>query len=219
MTISSEIETASNILSGLAHGARRVGTAGYRLGARATARRPNHSKQKTLTVVRSSGISTYGMTAGTIASYNDPNLATVQYTDLTSSYDRFKINWVEAYVSSSYDPGQSGVTNNSQITVWLACDPGGHYTAPTSLQVGAFDNHKVFTLAAGRTYRYRFTPKPVNSLASGSFASSSDWLFSSASGAGVPHQRLLIAAQTSNASDVQSITIVYRYSITFKGVY
>jgi hypothetical protein len=134
-------------------------------------------------------------------------------------YDLYKIVRVDCLISPAYDPGQSGVTNNSIIQLYLACDPAGHYTTPTTLQVGAFGNHRTFDLVAGKTYRYSCKPKPVNSLASGSFATSSDWLLCTTAGAAVPHLRLLIAATTFNAADVQAINIIYRYHILVKGAY
>lgn len=219
MTLTDTIRTAIAVADATSRGARGMATRARRAYARSRAVPRSIPTVKTLTVVRSTTPVLYSFSAGGITTYNDPALQNIQYSDLTSAYDRFRINWVEAYITPQYDPGQSGVTNNAIMTLYLACDPGGHYTAPTELQVGAFDNHRVFHLAAGKTYRYRFQPKPVNALAAGSFASSTDWLFSSASGAGVLHQRLLISATAANASDTLGIVITYRFNVTFKGVY
>jgi hypothetical protein len=134
-------------------------------------------------------------------------------------FDQYKILKIEAHICPAYDPGQSGVTNNSIIQLYVACDPAGHYTTPTTLQVGAFENHKVFNLVAGKTHVYTFRPKPVNTLAGGNFANSNDWLLCTTAGAAVAHQRLLIAATTLNAADVQSVNIVYKYYINVRGAY
>lgn len=205
--------------SGAGRLTRRAFTGARNMRGRMTARTPRTGQAKSLVITRSSIPYLYSLTAGALNTVVDPALSYIQYSDLTGVYDRFKILSVEALITPNYDPGQSGVTNNSIIALYLACDPGQHYTTPTVLQTGAFDNHKVFQLVAGKTYRYRFTPKAANALAAGNLASTEDWLFSSASGAGVGHSRLCISAVSQNASDVLGFTIVYRMKVAFRGVY
>jgi hypothetical protein len=200
-------------------GARRVAILGARSVRRLGNRTPSVGATKTLTVTRSTQPFYASLTAGALSLVKDIALTDFQYTDLTGVYDRYRVNWVEVYITPSYDPGQSGVTNNGQIALYLACDPGVHYSAPTPANIGSFDNHIVKYLTAGRTVTYRYYPKPTNTLSGGNFASSTDWLYTSSTGPGVVHPRLLLAAVSPNVSDVLGIQIVYKINVTLKGVY
>jgi hypothetical protein len=188
-----------------------------RLGNRRPPR--NIPNDRTMTIVRSTAQGVFTLVTGALSSFVDFNLGLGFTTDLVGQWDQYRVNWVEFIFTPEYDPGQSGVTNNAVITVYTANDPAGHYTAPNASQIGAFTNHKVTSLVATKVGRYRFKPKPVNTLAGGNFANSNDWLQCTASGVAVAHQRLLIAATTQVAADVLSFTGYYRYSVTLKGVY
>jgi hypothetical protein len=175
-------------------------------------------KSRTITITRSTAPSNVALVAGDYSGYLDITLSSVQTSDLVLMWDQFKILSVTAHVTPVVDPGNSGVTNNSNIIAYLACDPQGKYTAPTTTQIGAFENRKIQTLVAGRELRFTYQPRAVNALATGSFASTTDWIFCNASGIAVPHQRLLINYQATNAADVQTVQIWLEYKIALKGI-
>ncbi len=117
-----------------------------------------------------------------------------------------------------FDPGQSGVTNNANVWVAAACDPTGQLTTPTFTQVTAFGNHTVQPLVAGRTFRYRFSPKAANTLAGGNVAvNSTDWIYCNAAGVAVPHLKLLYNITSNLNTNVTVFEYVMRVNFTVKG--
>jgi hypothetical protein len=177
-------------------------------------RRTRDSAQMVLT--RSAQPVTVSLVAGAYSGIVSPTLGLVQTSDLIAMYDQYKIIGVKVTMIPLYDPGQSGITNNTDIWVSMSCDPTAQVTAPTWLQVTAFENARSGPLVAGKPFTYTFRPRAINTLAAGSFAvNNSDWLILSgpAAGTSVPHERLLINLTSNLAANVTSFT--YKLDITF----
>ncbi len=186
---------------------------------RAAATKRNASSKSTLTLTRNTALTLYTLTAGSLSSKSDNSLSQFPFTDLLSVYDQYKINWLEIVLFATYDQGQSGVTNNGNIVVGLANDPGGHITAPTLQDISQYGNSLIEPLVAGKVIKYRWTPKPVNNLAAGAYAASNDWLSTATGGDTVPHFRLLYCFQsTVAAATTAGVSGYVRANVTFKGV-
>lgn len=176
---------------------------------------------RSLTITRTGGLNTITLVAGTASGHIDYSLNAVQVSDLLDAFDAFRINWVEFVLYPQVDPGQSGVVNNTQATVYLANEPSGQLTTPTTLQVGSFSNAKVQSLTATTpVIRYRFKPVATNTLAGGSIGlSGSDWIVTNATGAAVAHKRLLYNIDTNNATSTQKYTYYPVINFTVRGLY
>ncbi len=202
-------------LIGLASNAGRIGYSATRRATRALRRPRNPTRTQRMpssTFTRSTNPVSVPLTAGEYSAVISPTLSMFQTTDVIGMFDQYKINWVEITVMPSFDPGQSGVTNNSQVFVAAACDPTGQTTGtPTISQITSFSGSKLQPLTAGSVFKYRFVPRAVNSLAAGAYAvNAADWLILSTNGATVPHQSLLLDIKTSNTLSV----VKYDYVLT-----
>lgn len=192
--------------------AKQAGRAARRVGR--NARRTGSSPQLTLT--RTTAPFSITLVAGEASGLNDATLNAVQTSDLIAMYDQYKINYVDAYFMIRADPGNSGVVNSTNLWITTACDPVGNYTAPTWTQVSSFQNSQTGTLQSDRVYRYRYSPRAVNSLAAGSFAvNTSDWIFLNSTGVTVPHQRLYWDIKSTNTSNtgVVECSLAYNFSV------
>jgi hypothetical protein len=201
-------------------GARTTSNIGRQV-ARASKRRSNPRRTRSnqsITMTRVTAPASFALTAGESSGSSDITLSSVQTSDLIAMYDQFKINWVDFEVIPRFDPAQSGVTNNTNLFIAAACDPIGQLTTPTFVQVTAFANAKVGVLMAGKNFRYRFRPKPVNALAAGNVAvNQSDWLFLSTPGIAVAHLRLLYDAKSGLTTDTNSYDYVFHINFSVKG--
>jgi hypothetical protein len=177
-------------------------------------------RARTISVTRNSVLANYTLTAGSSSGKSDLLLSSFPFTDLLGTFDRYRVNWAEFVVFPTYDAGQSGVTNNANILVALANDPGGHLTAPTMQDISQFDNCKIEPMVSGKVIRYRWSPKPTNALSAGNLASSNDWLYTGTGGDAIPHLRLLYNFQSNAAAATTAGVSGYvRINVTFKGLY
>ncbi len=164
--------------------------------------------------IRTSSFGVATLVAGEASGYVDPTLNQVQTSDLIGMFDMYRIRQVRFRLIPAADPGQSGVVNNGDAWVAVACDPIGQYTAPTWTQVTAFENSKVLPLLTGKELTYVFRPKAINALSAGNLAvNQSDWLILNASGAAIPHQRLYYDIKSSIGSSTASYTFVLEFDI------
>lgn len=168
--------------------------------------------------VRVSGTAAVSLLAGSYSGHFDFSLASVQWADIVAMYDQYKIDKVEFHLIPVYDPGQSGIANNTDVVVYAACEPSGELTTPTPLQVGAFSNCKVQPLLAGKEFIYTFKPKALNNLTGGNFALSNDWLICSNQGVTVPHKRLLLHIASNNLSSTQAYQFYSKIYFSTKNV-
>lgn len=174
-------------------------------------------RRATLTMTRTTAPFSISLVAGVGSGVYAPTLGACQTSDLIAMYDEYKINWMEFILIPRYDPGQSGVTNNSDVFVVAACDVTGALSAPTFTQLSAFDNSKVAPLQAGKSFRYRFVPRAINTLASGNYAvNQSDWIILNASGVNVPHNQLGFVIQTPLATNVLAYDYIVRINFSVK---
>jgi hypothetical protein len=132
-------------------------------------------------------------------------------------YDEYKINWVKVHVFPVVSPSNSGVVNNPQAVVSLACDVTGQIVAPTVAQIGAFDNYKAHMLGSGAEMVYTFSPKAINALQAGNLAiNRNDWIILSAAGIAVAHQSLLMNIKTTLAAAVVSFSYYTEINFSVK---
>jgi hypothetical protein len=216
------MEKAITALASLAMAGGKAAYTGSRLAVTAArrrgSRRPTNRRRRSTVINRFSSQGTFSLVAGAYSGFVDPTLSLVQTTDLIAMYDAYRVNWVEIELSPGYDPAQSGVTNNSILNVWMACDEAAHYTAPTILQTGAFENAKHKVMVAGSTFKYRFYPKPVNVLAAGNYGVEEGFLTLSAGSIGATHQRLYINVITAAASTIP-VEYTLKFNVTLRGAY
>lgn len=197
-TLINALSAASYAGKGAYSLAKQAGRAARR--ARSGTGRPTRSRPLTLT--RTSLPLPIVQTAGEANGAVTITLNQVQTTDLIGMYDEFKINWVKFRVQPRVDPGQSGITNNTQNWVAAACDVTGQISSPNFTTVTALDNHKVSQLTQ-REFIYTFTPRAINALQAGNLAiNRNDWLILSTAGAAVAHQSLLYNIKSLNTSAV-----------------
>lgn len=224
--MNNKMTTLERTIVGLAQ----LGAAGAR-GGMSLARQANRAAKRagrnvtrtrnygTLTITRAVAPNTFTLVAGEAAGNLAPVLSWAQTSDLTAMYDQYKLVKVRIRLIPRYDPAQSGVTNNSDVWVAMACDPTGQVTAPTWAQVAAFSNAKVAPLVAGREFSYTFKPKATNSLSAGNYAvNESDWIILSAGGINVPHNNLIYDIKSGNSSAVTAYDYVLEYTIVVRSV-
>lgn len=171
----------------------------------------------TVTMTRTTAPATITLVAGEAAGSMQQALTSVQYTDLVGMYDQYRINWAKIRIIPRYDPGQSGVTNNTDVWIAAGSDVTNQVTTPTFLQVTAFDNSKVAPLLAGKEFQYTFYPKAMNALISSQFAvNSTDWLILSTGGAGTLHSNLIYNIKSGNAASVSTYDYVVEINFSVK---
>jgi len=146
----------------------------------------------------------------------DIGLGLVQIADVQAMYDMYKVDRVTLHLQPRYDPGQSGVTNNTNVWVIAACDPTNQLVPPTWAQIGAFDGAKLGSLGSGKTFSYSFSPKATNALASGNVAAATDWIYLSAAGYNIAHHNLMLGIQSGNTSDVLQFDYVWEITFSVK---
>jgi hypothetical protein len=211
-------------LTGLLAASAMAGKGGVSM-ARQAARQVRRARQGTgrlrshppITFTRTSAVQTIGLVAGEASGSATPALSQVQTSDLIGMYDEYKINWVKFRLIPRYDSGQSGVTNNTNVWVAAASDVTGQVTAPTFVQVTAFDNHKVGSLVSGTEYTYTFSPKAVNALAAGNLAvNRNDWIVLSAAGVAVAHQNLIYNIKSLNAGNILNFDFIFEVNFSVK---
>jgi hypothetical protein len=176
-------------------------------------------KASTRNFTRTTAISTVTLVAGTYSGFVDFRLNMVQVADIYAMYDVYRINSVTLHLVPAYDPGQSGITNNANTFVYAANEPSGQLTTPTALQIGAFDNRKVSPLIAGREFVYTFAPKASNTVAAGSYAVQTGWLYCDAAGGAIPHQRLLLFVTAPVAASVFPLMYYFTVNFSCRGAY
>lgn len=216
--------TLENIISNAASAAYAAGSAvntGARLayrGAKRVGRSVRRTRRsRTTTFTRTVAPGYWTLTAGVFSGSLDVALSGVQTSDLIAMYDQYKINYVDLHIMPRFDPAQSGVTNNAQCFGAFACDPTGQVTTPTWIQVTAFANAKVAPLVAGRSVRYRFRPRVINTLSGGNYSvNTSDWLVCSAAGVALPHLRLLANITSTLTTDTNGFDYVLSINFTVK---
>lgn len=198
---------------------------------RAGARRPTYRRRRYgrkpmslagRRIVRSSGLSTITIAAGT-SSYANVNstLNAVQTSDLTSTFRLFRIRKVVLHLVPRIDPANSGLANNFQSFVATACDPESA-AAPTShLQITAYDNSYGKFITAGDKYNYTYYPKVTNTVDNGGATAAGSyglnpWLRLDATGILVPHLALKLGVAT-NAATTVSFDYYFDYHFDVKG--
>jgi len=149
-----------------------------------------------------------------------PTLGWIENSDLLALYDQYKINWIRIRLIPRFDPGQSGVVNNSDVWVAMACDPANQVSTPTFLQVTAYGNAKVAPLLSGREFTYTFKPRPVNTLAAGNYGvvDGNSWLIANAGGASVLHYNLIWNIKSGDTSSTTSYDYVLEYNISLRTI-
>lgn len=132
--------------------------------------------------------------------------------DLQSLFEKYRILKVTTVFTPRLDPGNSGLANNSQLTICCACDEEGTTTAPVLMSdPGSFANHKIGTLVAGKSFYYTYTPKVINSVNISGAATAvgaygrNPWLLCNSQGVTVPHQRLRYFIYTPNTTITPSV--------------
>lgn len=165
---------------------------------------------------RTSGITTINLVAGGLNSFLDIQLNQVLTSDLTSTFQVFRIKKVQFDLIPNVDPAGSVAAQATSYHVYTANDTQGLVTAPLPLGVSAYQNYKYGTIVGGEKYRYVFYPKVLNEVnsststatAAGSYASN-PWLALSPTGILVPHVRLLYSIVSSSA-----VTPAMQYTVT-----
>jgi len=210
--IANAVSTAISAANGTITAGKRVS----RAIRRPSLPRRNSAPMRTFT--RYSVPSTLTLVAGEAAGTFDFSLNQILTSDLIGMFDQYRLNWVEIELIPRFDPAQSGVTNNTDVWVTSACDPTGQITGTPSFQVvSSFENSKVAALVAGKSFRYRMSPKATNALAAGNFAvNQSDWLILSSTGTAVSHLRWLYNIRTPLTTSTQSYDFVIKYNFSVK---
>lgn len=180
-------------------------------------------------LVRKTSLFTTTIAPGAAVAYDTraPQLSQVQTSDLTAIYRLYRLRKVVCYATPRIDPGNSGLLSNQQMYVGMCCDPELN-VAPSSLtEVTAYDNHRAVWINAGRTMKYTFYPKAVNSIdvagtatGVGSYAMN-PWIRLDATGITVGHRSLRIFANTgavAAASNPISLDYYFEYHFDVKGI-
>lgn len=220
MTVEQEL---GNLAAAAVYGANAVSSVakqGARLTRRALQGKPRSydSKTRQVTYTRFTSPSATSLTAGLLSTNLDFTLNQVQTSDLVVMYDTYRINYVRLHFCATVHPGNGGITHNTQVVSYVACEPSAQLTTPTPVQVAAFANAKV-ALVGERTFSYTFKPKATNQLAAGAYGVQTGWLYCDAAGVAVPHHRLLWALVSSDASSVEEFTYWFEVNFTVRGAY
>lgn len=146
-------------------------------------------------------------------------------SDLVQLFSKYRLLSVTTYFTPTIDPGNSGVVNNTQLTICCCNDPEGNNVAPTALSdPGSFNNHKTGVLVAGRTWSYTYSPKVLNSIHDGNNPvavgtySRNPWLILFGPGTGVPHYRLRGFIKSSSATSSQTIDVYHKFRFQVQGI-
>lgn len=195
-------------------------------------RRPYNRYQKkgmsgssTKRFVRSTGyVTNVTITAGTSAfGSNNVLLSSVYTPDIITMYRLYRIRKVVAYLCPRVDAGNSGLANNFQPLVAMACDPEST-AVPTGLtSITCYDNSYQKFLKSTEQFTYTFYPKVTNSVdisgtatAAGSYGSN-PWLRLDATGITVPHLSLKYGIITPALTTV-SYDIAYDIHFDVRGI-
>lgn len=199
----------------------------YRSRGRRYRRRAYRPMLRTLTqqmpLMRTSGLFTQYIGVGLTTAFNivKPTLDFVKNSDLVVAFDLFRIRKVQVVVTPVFDPGNSGITNNDQLSFICACDPSATAAPANYLDVGAYGNHKSTMLTAGKQWTYTFYPKVTNIISDGSVAQSvgsygaNPWIQLTAAGTNVQHFSLLTGLASSRAPTVATTVGVQYYFRVF----
>lgn len=170
-----------------------------------------------VSIRRTSTISPYALATGFDAQVFDVKLNQVFTSDLIASYDCYRIRKVVVSIQPRVDAGNSGITNNNVLHVWMACDQTGDSTAPTAaINVGEYANHKYSTIPSGQRFYYTFYPKAINTVDNNGTATNvgsygmNPWINLNTSGVNIPHKRLLWYIASSGGTSTTPYDLTYQ---------
>lgn len=179
-------------------------------------------------VVRCGGTfdSTQPANSSFFATTHNFSLNDVKTDDLVAAYRLFRLRKVVVYVTPRLDPANSGLVNNFQARISAACDPEGvalgTLTGPTI--ISAYDNSRDSFVTSGKTFKYTFYPKCVNTVdnagtatAAGSYAMN-PWLQLNATGIQIPHRQLLLGYSMSGVTTGLAFSRYFEYHFDVKGM-
>ena len=167
--------------------------------------------QKVLSLMRTTSLVAtkyFGIGSSLVTAVELPTLNLVKTNDLIAAFDLYRIRKVQVVVTPVFDPGNSGVVNNDQLTFCAACDPSTNVGIGTYIDIGAFENHRSAMLVSGKQFVYTFYPKAVNVVYDGSTTqpagsySMNPWLQCNAVGVTIPHQSLQMGSVTTKPPTV-----------------
>lgn len=180
------------------------------------------------TLIRTSPIFSTSVSAATSV-YNvySPILGSasigVYTSDLTSAFRLYKIKKVVLKLVPRVDPANSGLTNNFQALVAVACDPEDTSTPGSIGAITAYDNSYQKFITSSNQLTYTFYPKPVNAVGVsgatayvGSYASN-PWLQLNATGLTVPHNALKLGINTGSSTTI-NFDMYFEYHFLVKGI-
>lgn len=210
-------------------GTKRRSRRSYRRRYRSRTKRAVNSMERAIYVRRCTSAIPISLSAGGYAFSNNISLAQIVNADLVAAFRLYKILKIVLHLSPVVDPGNSGVTNNTQATVCFYNDPeaGG---APSSVAAAStFGNHRTMTIKSGQEFQYTFYPKVANSVGTTSGAgnlssyASNPWLLltggvAPAGGVNIPHYQLNGYIQSVNASSVAQYQYWYEFHFLVKGM-
>lgn len=190
--------------------------------------RPNRRhldpKSVVVTLRRCTGLIPITTAAGQFLGFRDLALNNVETADLMSTFDAYRLKYVVARVTPQQDPGDSQYPGTSQIHCYLGCDVRTDLGTPQRVtQVSQLSSYRYQCLVAGRTFAYKFVPKPLlnvdnngNSVAAAQ-VDGNPWIQLTTAGVTLPHHRLVIALMSSNSNNASTIDIVYEYVFEVRG--